>query len=85
MDVDAGTAALIGSIFVAVVGVSFGYGILTNRVRTNKDNIDRAGREFRDYKEDVRRRFDEFVQDNKDDHRAIQERLDTIIKHNGGE
>lgn len=70
MDIDMGLATILSTVFVALVGVIFGYGVLQNRVKTNRHDLERTEKDLR-----------EFRTENRDDHRRIHEKLDTIIRN----
>lgn len=46
MQIDAGMATLVSAVVLAVVGIAFGYGMLTNRVKGNRLDIDENKRDF---------------------------------------
>lgn len=77
MTIDPGLAALIGTGALALIGVAFGYGMLTNRVKGNRLDINENKQNFRDD-------MQAFRDENTEGHRLIHEKLDTIIRNGRG-
>jgi len=70
MQVDVALVATGITVFLALMALAYGYGILTNRVATNKENIGSVREEFKSYQDD-----------NRSDHQQINEKLDRIIRN----
>ena len=77
MTIDPGMATLIISVFLAIVGAAFGYGVLTNRVKGNRLDID-------ENKKDFKADMDSLKSENSAGHKLIHEKLDIMIRNGGG-
>ncbi len=73
MTIDPGMATLLISVILAIIGAAFGYGLLHGRVKTNKENIEKAETNFTDFRKE-----------NSEGHRIIHEKLDILIRNGGG-
>ncbi len=77
MTIDPGAATLIGIAVVGVMGIAFGYGMLTRSVKGNRADIDENKRNFNTS-------LSEFRTENAAGHKAMYDKLDVIIRNGGG-
>lgn len=84
IEISSGAAALIAAVFLALMSVAFGYGILTNKVRNNREDLERSDKV---HKEEIRSMNDRFIRyetENKSEHREINTKLDKILLNGRG-
>ena len=70
MQIDTAMVGIFVPVFLVIVGLAYGYGILTNKVKANRNDITDIQTEFREYK-----------RDNKSDHTLIFGKLEEILKN----
>ena len=70
MQIDGNVLIALIPLGIALMGLAFGYGALTSRVRSNKGEII-----------DIWGAIKDFQKDNKSDHNALSTKLDTIIRN----
>ena len=61
---------VIVTVLLALLALAYGYGVLTQKVKSNRYDINKIANEFKDYQ-----------RENKNDHQAINLKLDTIIRN----
>ena len=69
-EITSGMAAVIISVFFALMGLAYGYGNLNNRVKNNTDNG-----------KDIWNSLNELKRDNKADHMSIQSTVNRILQN----
>ncbi len=69
MQIDAAIIGVVVTVLLALLGLAYGYGSLTNKVKGDRYDIEEIKKSFRDYQVD-----------NKADHALITTKLDTIIR-----
>jgi len=70
MQVDVAMVAILVTVFLAIIAVAFGYGVLTQKVKSNRIDINNVHEEFQTYRKE-----------NKQEHHEINSKLDTIIRN----
>ena len=77
---DAALAGTIVTVLLALLGLAYGYGSLSNRVTTNAKDIDRNKTEQAEICYQIRCEFKSYQLDNKGDHTMIFNKLEEINK-----
>ena len=75
--------ALIGvlvTVLVALLGLSYGYGVLTNKVKSNRHDIEKQDKEHKDTIVQLRTEFRSYQNENKADHKEISEKLGKLLQ-----
>jgi len=70
LELNASLFGIIVTVLLALLALAYGYGVLTQKVKSNRYDINKIANEFKDYQ-----------QENKNDHQAIGLKLDTIIRN----
>jgi len=73
MELNMATIGVIITVLMSLLGLAYGYGALSTKVRFNRKDIDGMVDELRRYQ-----------RDNKDDHNLITAKLDQIIRNGNG-
>lgn len=68
MTIDTSAVGIIITVLVALMGLAYGYGILTQKVLTMKVRQDTLREDFKAY-----------LVENKSEHKAIGDKLDTLL------
>ena len=70
MQIDAAMIGVVVTVLLALIGMAYGYGILTQKVKSNRCDIADIWKEFKSYQID-----------NRQDHKEIFVKLDKIISN----
>ena len=70
MQIDAALVGVLVTVLLAILGITFGYGVLTNKVSNNRKDIN-----------DIWDWLQNYQKENKSDHNQINSKLDNIIRN----
>ena len=71
-------------LILGLFGLAYGYGALNNRVKTYKQIEDERQKAHSDDINDIWKHIDAFKRENKEDHKEMGIKLDTIIRNGKG-
>ena len=75
--------ALIGvliTVILSLLALSYGYGVLTNKVKANRHDIEKQDKEHKDTILQLRAEFRSYQAENKADHKEISAKLDKLLQ-----
>ena len=81
MQIDSGIVGVVITVLITLLSLSFWVGTLSQRVKQNRENIEKAEREQQLIINQLRTEFASYQKDNKSDHKDMGTKLDQIIRN----
>ena len=81
MQIDSALLAILITVLGAIIAIAYGYGILTQKVKSNRIDFDAKVKQHDMDIADIYKNFKEYRDENKADHREMNTKLDKILQN----